>query len=127
MKRYRISMVNFGNSEGQDTSSTRAADADRERVVEMLNKAYGEGRLSIEEFDERMGRAYEAKTYGDLDRLVEDLPGSWRVAAEPVAVAGREVESEKKSRSKGPLGMPSNATLVDMSLGPFASKRRRDR
>ncbi|MDQ0367160.1 DUF1707 SHOCT-like domain-containing protein [Catenuloplanes indicus] len=52
----------------------RAADADREAVAERLRVALNEGRLDLAEFDERLGRAYAAKTYGDLDPLLTDLP-----------------------------------------------------
>ncbi|MDP9799157.1 signal recognition particle GTPase [Catenuloplanes nepalensis] len=53
----------------------RAADGDREAVAERLRAALNEGRLDLAEFDERLGRAYAAKTYGDLDGLLSDLPG----------------------------------------------------
>jgi hypothetical protein len=52
----------------------RAADGDRERVAERLRLALEEGRLDLNEYDERVGRAYGAKTYGELDRLLKDLP-----------------------------------------------------
>lgn len=57
----------------------RASDADRERVAERLRQAAVEGRLLAEELDDRLGVALSARTYGELDRLVADLPGS-RVA-----------------------------------------------
>ncbi len=53
----------------------RASDADREFVAEHLKAALNEGRLSLLEYDERLRDAYAAKTYGDLDRLLDDLPG----------------------------------------------------
>jgi hypothetical protein len=52
----------------------RAADADRERVAERLRKSHAEGRLDLAEFQERLERCYEAKTIGQLDALVTDLP-----------------------------------------------------
>jgi hypothetical protein len=52
----------------------RAADSDRERVAQRLQRALEEGRLDLNEYDDRVGRAYGAKTYGELDRLVKDLP-----------------------------------------------------
>jgi hypothetical protein len=64
----------------------RASDADRERVVERLRAALQEGRLDLGEYDERMQRAYAAKTYGDLDGLLTDLPVG-RSAVPPEAVA----------------------------------------
>jgi hypothetical protein len=52
----------------------RAADADREAVAERLREAVTEGRLDLDEFDERLVQTYRAKTYGELDPLVVDLP-----------------------------------------------------
>jgi hypothetical protein len=55
-------------------ASLRASDADRERIVLALRQHHGDGRLTVEEFTERMNLAYEAKTLGDLDGLTRDLP-----------------------------------------------------
>jgi hypothetical protein len=52
----------------------RAADADRERIAERLRKSHAEGRLDMTEFQERLERCYESKTFGQLDELVKDLP-----------------------------------------------------
>jgi hypothetical protein len=57
----------------------RAGDADRQRVVERLRLALEEGRLDLHEYDERVQRAYGAKTYGDLEGLLTDLPGAGAV------------------------------------------------
>jgi len=68
--------------------SLRAADADREAVAERLRHAVDEGRLTLFEYDERLQQAYQAQTYGDLDRLLADLPGpvpSRRAQLAPVA------------------------------------------
>jgi hypothetical protein len=54
----------------------RASTADRDRVVDLLNNAYAEGRLTKEEFDGRMAVALTAPTYGELDRVLIDLPGT---------------------------------------------------
>ena len=54
--------------------SLRAADADREQLVDVLKGAFAEGRLSQDEYTERMERAYTAKTYGELSALAADLP-----------------------------------------------------
>jgi hypothetical protein len=59
---------------GGDPGNMRAADADRDRVVERLNIAYSEGRLSKDEHDGRLENALSARTYADLDQLVTDLP-----------------------------------------------------
>jgi Domain of unknown function (DUF1707) len=52
----------------------RASDKDRERVVETLQTAYTDGRLDLDEFDDRMNAAYAAKTWSDLRELTRDLP-----------------------------------------------------
>jgi len=57
-----------------DRELMRASDDDRQRVVDRLRAAVEDGRLKMEEFTERMGLAYQAVTYGDLAKLVADLP-----------------------------------------------------
>jgi Domain of unknown function (DUF1707) len=52
----------------------RASDDDRERTVALLREHHAAGRLTVEEFNERMDKAYAAKTLGDLDELMTDLP-----------------------------------------------------
>jgi len=52
----------------------RASDADRERLVEQLREHHAAGRLTLDEFEERMRKAYESRTYGDLRVLTRDLP-----------------------------------------------------
>lgn len=55
-------------------AALRAADADRERVAEVLRRAHAEGRLDLAEFDDRVRGAWAARTYGELDALSADLP-----------------------------------------------------
>lgn len=57
-----------------DRLDMRASDAERQDVVERLRAALGDGRLKMDEYVERMGRAYEAVTHGDLVPLCRDLP-----------------------------------------------------
>ncbi|MET9908803.1 DUF1707 domain-containing protein [Streptomyces sp. NPDC006476] len=52
----------------------RASDADRERVAEVLRDALAEGRLDMEEFEERLEATYKARTYGELTPITRDLP-----------------------------------------------------
>jgi Domain of unknown function (DUF1707) len=63
--------------------SLRASDADREAVTERLRRAAGEGRLEPEELEERVEAALRARTYGELGRLVSDLPGPSVALARP--------------------------------------------
>jgi hypothetical protein len=57
-------------------SELRASHADRDRVVELLRVSAGDGRLTSEELDERLEQAMTARTYGELARLVADLPAT---------------------------------------------------
>ncbi len=59
----------------------RASDADRERVAEVLRDALAEGRLDMEEFEERLDATYQARTYGELAPLTRDLPASGTAVA----------------------------------------------
>src|SRR5262249_46086816 len=52
----------------------RAADADRERAAERLRNSHAEGRLDIDELQERLELCYRSKTLGELRELVSDLP-----------------------------------------------------
>nr|MDT0661053.1 DUF1707 domain-containing protein [Micromonospora sp. DSM 115978] len=73
----------------------RAADADREAVAEQLRVALNEGRLDLGEYDERLQRTYAARTYADLNGLLDDLPGTVPpgqaqvVPVDPAAPAGK--------------------------------------
>jgi len=55
-------------------SELRAANKDREAVVDRLQGAFVEGRLQLHEYDERVALAYQAVTYADLAALFTDLP-----------------------------------------------------
>ncbi|MBC2863533.1 DUF1707 SHOCT-like domain-containing protein [Streptomyces mexicanus] len=67
----------------------RASDADRERVAEVLRDALAEGRLDMEEFEERLEAAYKARTYGELTPLTRDLPAG-RHATAPGTFSGTD-------------------------------------
>jgi hypothetical protein len=61
----------------------RASDSDRDRVAEVLREAAGDGRLTLEELQERLGQVYTAKTYAELEPITRDLPNpaGWKEAA----------------------------------------------
>jgi hypothetical protein len=63
------------STEGSEPSGDiRASDPERDATVERLSVATGDGRLTLEEFSQRMDRATTARTRAELDRLVADLP-----------------------------------------------------
>ena len=57
-----------------DLPEMRASDAERERIAEVLRDALAEGRLGLDEFQDRLDSAYRARTRGELVPLVRDLP-----------------------------------------------------
>ncbi|MCF6735806.1 DUF1707 domain-containing protein [Blastococcus sp. KM273129] len=54
----------------------RAADSDRAAVASTLGRAMSEGRLTVAEYDDRLARAYAARTFGELAELTADLPAA---------------------------------------------------
>ena len=64
----------YGGYQVRMTSAMRAASADRERTVDVLKAGFTEGRLTQDEYTDRVGRAYAARTYGELNALIADLP-----------------------------------------------------
>jgi len=70
-------MEDYGMNERREI---RASDSERAAAVERLRSALDEGRLSLLEYDERLARAYQAVTYGDLADLFMDLPNHGPVA-----------------------------------------------
>jgi len=66
-----------------DPSQMRISDNDRQKVAEVLREAAGEGRIDLEELDERLELAFGAKTYADLVPITADL----HLPAHPPAAA----------------------------------------
>jgi hypothetical protein len=60
--------------DAQDPSHLRISDADRHQVADVLREAAGEGRLDLDELDERLEATYAARTYADLVPITLDLP-----------------------------------------------------
>ncbi|QYC38497.1 hypothetical protein Nocox_04350 [Nonomuraea coxensis DSM 45129] len=52
----------------------RASDGDRDRVAAVLREHTAQGRITMDEFNERLEQLYKSKTYGELARLTADLP-----------------------------------------------------
>jgi hypothetical protein len=75
----------------RDERSLRASDADRDRVAEVLRAAAADGRLGLDELDERLERLYAAKTYGELVPVVEDLPDVPRLGSPLEVTPKRDV------------------------------------
>jgi hypothetical protein len=89
----------------------RAASADRERAVDVLKAGFAEGRLTQDEYNERMGRAYAAKTYGELATLTADLPAGAVPAVWPMAVYQPPVTTNSLARASLVLGVAEFFTM----------------
>ena len=89
-----------------DQHEMRASDRDRQQVVERLRGALEDGRLTMEEYVNRMGAAYQAVTYGDLAPLYADLPASGPVTAGPGMAAAVAAPPAVASRAGGLAGLP---------------------
>jgi hypothetical protein len=77
----------------------RASYEDRDRVVELLRIAAGDGRLSADELDQRLEMALNARTYGELAALTQDLPdAAGPAAAEPKDLIRIETSSGRTRR-----------------------------
>jgi hypothetical protein len=72
-------------------SELRASHDDRDRVVELLRVSAGDGRLTAEELDDRLEQAMTARTYGELARLVADLPAAGSAVSPAMAPQAKEV------------------------------------
>jgi hypothetical protein len=80
----------------------RASDRERDSVVDVLRDAYTDGRLTLDEFEERMAAAYAAKTWTDLRQLTGDLP------AEPLLGADLNYRPQagRQPQTVTPPGLP---------------------
>lgn len=89
----------------------RASDADRERVTALLGEALADGRISHEEYSERMPAALTARTLGDLAALTTDLAPPER---QPVQVDGGHPVTALfgNAERKGRWVMPATMTCV---------------
>src|SRR5262245_38673125 len=85
----RLSCLSMSTPE--NLPQLRVSDAERDAVVARLNDATGEGRLTIEEFSERVSAALAARTRGDLDVLLADLPAHPSTQPRPTPVPGPRV------------------------------------
>ena len=74
--------------DSEPAAGIRASDAERDATLQRLSAATGDGRLTLEEFSQRMDRATTAKTRAELDRLVTDLPTEAGAASSTVAERG---------------------------------------
>lgn len=88
----------------------RIGDAERRELDERLQRAHAEGRLSLDEYEERSGRAWSARTRGDLAGLTDDLPAEGTVllpgpgAARPVRSPAADLAADWARRAGAAFG-----------------------
>jgi Domain of unknown function (DUF1707) len=86
----------------------RIGDADREAVAARLREHYAQGRLTLEEFNQRLDAAFAATTRGQLGALTSDLPPAAAPSAPlPVTATGARRERARRARpgSRARLGL----------------------
>lgn len=76
----------------------RASDADRERIAQVLQDAHADGRLTMEELEERLGVLYSARTLGELAQLTTDLLPA---EEQPLNLDGRPVSAFFRKEQRG--------------------------
>ena len=89
----------------------RAASADRERAVDVLKAGFAEGRLTQDEYNERMNRAYAARTYAELMALTADLPAGAMPTVYPMPVYQPPVTTNSLARAALVLGVAEFFTM----------------
>jgi hypothetical protein len=105
-----------------DRSRLRASHEDRDLVVERLQVAAGDGRLSAEELDERLEVALTARTYGELEAVLVDLPPATGPTTLPAGVPApqpkelsRIVVNSASTRRDGPWVVPQRLEIESRS------------
>ena len=96
-----------------DQAELRAGDRDRDGIAERLRAAVGEGRITLDELSERLDRLYAARTYGELEALVADLPGTPAppVRSEPADDLVLFARGARAVRKTGRWRVPQRITL----------------
>ena len=92
-------------------ANMRAASADRERAVDVLKAGFAEGRLTQDEYNERISQAYAARTYGELAAITADLPAGPLPAVFPVPMYQPHVTTNSLARASLVLGVAEFFTM----------------
>lgn len=111
--------------EPMDAKELRVSDAEREHVGQLLQRAVGQGMLSLGEFTERMDTALAAKTRGELNAVLIDLPGI-RVVEQGYGDASMTSRGPADTVEEGP-SIPSGRNRGDVIRGRMSSVTRKGR
>jgi hypothetical protein len=118
-----------------DPSQLRISDQDRHQVAEVLREAAGEGRIDLDELDQRLDATYAARTYADLVPITLDLPTTptTKVPLRPAATPSPVVPGPAEERHlailsglsrKGVWVVPQQMTVVAFMGGADLDLRR---
>jgi hypothetical protein len=102
-----------GWSHDDERLRLRISDADRHQVAELLRMAAGEGRLDLEELEQRLESAYAAKTYADLVPITADLPAG-TTAKVPIVPTGPSLPAVRYDHSIAIMGATSRAGVWEV-------------
>ncbi len=98
--------------------NVRIGDADREAVAAQLREHYADGRLTLEELDERLDQAFAAKTKADLNTVLRDLPQAVRPAGGlPYGGTGWQGQAWQGQAGQGPVWQGPMSTRPGQDYG----------
>jgi hypothetical protein len=107
---YQMPVAGYPAQAGM-SPAMRAASADRERAVDVLKAGFTEGRLTQDEYNERISRAYAARTYGELAAITADLPAGAVPAVFPLHMYQPPVTTNSLARASLVLGVAEFFTM----------------
>jgi hypothetical protein len=95
----------------EERPALRIGDAERNSTAALLRRHAAEGRLTLDELDERLGRAYAAKTAADLNELLVDLPAI-RPEVELIKPSDKPAPAQERRPAEGGRGRPGFNRLI---------------
>ncbi|KAB1504204.1 DUF1707 domain-containing protein [Corynebacterium sp. 320] len=118
-------MINPGDSASHPTahgahSHVRISDAERTTAIEALGSHFAEGRLDLQEYDERISSATEARTQQELDHLFTDLPALTKDSALMPMYSAADLERASNSGHKTKAGLLALTTVGSLVLTSVA-------
>ncbi|MFI1829990.1 DUF1707 domain-containing protein [Streptomyces sp. NPDC020412] len=102
----------------------RASDSERERIAERLRDAVAEGRLTMEEFNDRLDAAYRARTHGELEPLVSDLPAPGTTIESPATAPAATSSGDRPVRWADRIGGLATSKFAFAVWGGFSRRGR---
>jgi hypothetical protein len=98
----------------------RASDADRDRATALLREHHAAGRLDAEEFNERMNKALDAKTLGELEELMGDLPAIDLYRLPDASLRRAAPSSHQSLIARDTGGPPARLSPGTVAMGAWA-------